>query len=288
MKRFYKSILMGGIVWFVWLSLFIGLANAFSVNYTDFSDLSAFTLNGEAAIINSSGPVYYNGQNVLRLTDYFWQVGSAFLTNPVNMGPDYSFSSYFTFQFTNTMGISDSDGPGADGITFTLQTVGSNVVGGVGGNLGYWGINPSVGIEFDTWDNRAQDGWNGNHVGIDVDGSMFSLARYNVATRMNNGAIWYAWIDYNGTNDLLEVRLSQTASRPINPILSYTIDLPSILGSPYVYVGFTAATGGDSENHDIRSWQFTTNVNTVPEPSTLLLVISGFLGMLNIKRFQKS
>ncbi len=73
--------------------------------------------------------------------------------------------------------------------------------------------------------------------------------------------IWYAWVDYNGQTGLLEVRLSQDATRPQTPLLSHSlldspgILLPDILGTTEAFVGFTAATGMAAANHDVRTWK---------------------------------
>ncbi len=261
-KQHMKQLKFALLVIFVsFLSLNAGicLCHAVTVTFNDFSDISDFTLNGTTASINSSGPVFFNGQYVFRLTNNLWQGGSAFLTEPIALedskGFQASFSTYFSFHITDPRGISDSDGRGADGIVFVIQTNANNV-GGTGGGIGYQGITNSVGIEFDTWNNGRSDGYNGNHVGININGSMYSVARYNVGNRMNNGNVWYAWIDYDGDNDLIEVRLSQNNTRPETALLSATVDLVQILGTSQAYVGFTSGTGAAGGDHDIRSWEF--------------------------------
>jgi len=183
------------------------------------------------------------------------------------------------------MGVSDIDGVGADGLAFVLQTT-DNTVGSVGGGIGYAGLVNSVAIEFDTYHNWQVDPrYTGNHVGINLNGNLNSVVSQHVNTRMNNGGIWSAWVDYDGSSDLLEVRLSQTSERPDNPLLSYNIDLTSVFGSTDVFVGFTSATGGAYGNHDILAWQFNDSYdpigeNTkVPEPNSVLALLAvGALG----------
>ncbi len=262
--------------------------NATSIIYNDFSNLSNFTLNGSASSIGN--PVFFNGQNVLRLTNNLWQGGSAFLTNPLTLNSEVSFSTFFSFQITDPQGASDVDGQGADGLVFVVQTVGNNV-GGFGIGIGYSGIPKSVGVEFDTWNNGAIDRNSGNHVGIDLSGNINSATTANVSPRMNNGEVWYAWVDYNGATNTLETRLSETINRPTNPLLSYNVDLVSVLAVKDAYIGFTSGTGGAAGDHDILSWQFVNDYNpidpTIPEPSTCLLFLFGLIGMAGVRQGKK-
>jgi hypothetical protein len=208
-----------------------------------------FTFNGSARLISGA-----DGLPVVRLTDNYSQSGSAFLPNAVDLSNDGSFNTEFQFQITNPEFFGDYDGPGADGLVFVIQTNPDNVGLG-GGGLGYQEINNSLGIEFDTYFNGDVDN-DGNHVGINLNGSINSVIAQTVPNRLNNGNIWTSWIDYDGTNDLLEVRLSETDQRPDTALLSYTLDLPSVLGTTNAYVGFTSGTGAGTGNHDIVDWNF--------------------------------
>jgi len=92
----------------------------FSKNFASFAGASGLTLNGNAAIAGS----------VLRLTTNLAnQVGSAFLSNPVAIGPDSSINTRFVFRIH---GSAD----GADGLTFVIQGNGATSLGLVGGGLG--------------------------------------------------------------------------------------------------------------------------------------------------------
>jgi hypothetical protein len=72
---------------------------------------------------------------------------------------------------------------------------------------------------------------------------------------MENGNVWSVWIYYNGTT--LEVRVADNSTvRPASPILSTNINIASVIGQNTAYVGFTAGTGADAENHDILSWRY--------------------------------
>ena len=268
-----------------YLALFASAAHAQTFVFTDFSSPSGLTLNGSAT--TTAGAVASDG-TVLRLTPAnYYQAGSAFSTTLVPLNDASSFSTAFTFRITSSGGIGDADGAGADGIAFVVQPLANNV-GGVGGGIGYAGITSSLAVEFDTYNNGGIDDNDGNHVGIDENGDLNSVLLTPVSTRFNNGALWYAWIDYNGATTDLQVRLSQTSTRPTDPLLeSNSIDLSSILGQNSAYVGFTSGTGAGYGNHDIVSWQFNNtykpidNVGGVPDGgSTTLLLGIGLLSLV--------
>jgi hypothetical protein len=213
-------------------------------NFQNFNDCSQLQLNGNAACTGG----------VLRVTPAnFNQAGSAFSTTLIPLGAGATFSTFFTFRFTTPGGSSDSDGLGADGIVFVIQPV-SSTVGAVGGGIGYQGIPNSLGVEFDTWNNGVPLDQDGNHVGVDLNGSVASVAAVAIPARINNGATWFAWIDYDGTT--LTLRLSQTSTRPAAPTLSQVVNLASVLGTTQAFVGFTSGTGAAFENHDVLTWRF--------------------------------
>lgn len=226
--------------------------------FTDFSDKSSLQLNGDTPANNPAG------QTFLRLISGTGQAGSAFLSTAVTLTTDASFSTNFSFRILNNAGFTDSDGQvGADGITFVVQTV-SNTAGGAGGGIGYAGLVDSVAVEFDTWNNGLSDDNDGNHVGIDLEGSTDSLGTVTPITPfMNDGNVWYAWVDYNGGTDLLEVRLSQVNVRPVAATTSATVDLPTVLGSSNAFVGFTSGSGAAGGDHDILAWTFINAFNPV-------------------------
>jgi len=253
------------------------------INFPDFSSIDGLQLNGDAAQVGS----------VLRVTRSVpSQAGSFFSTNPVNLAADVSFSTRFSFRISNPGGIIDTDGRGADGLVFVVQT-NANDVGTSGGGIGYQNIPKSVGIEFDTWNNGSGLGDpDGNHVAIDINGNLGApLAVVPFGPRMNEGDLWYAWVDYNGATDALEVRLGSSSARPALPLAQANVNLPGVLGSPNAFVGFTSGTGSAFGDHDLVSWEFRDSfepidtpppINRVPEAGgtflALLMAIGGLVG----------
>jgi formylmethanofuran dehydrogenase subunit C len=202
------------------------------------TNIQAFQVNGNAALSGSS----------VRLTPELGdQMGSIFWKTRLNLDAYYHFSAAFSFHMVN-----NTNSP-ADGITFCLQTV-SNDSGSFGGGLGYDGIDPSFAVEFDTWKNAESGDPNANHVGIDMSGSVVSLQTANPSYTLSDGSIYYAWVDYDGTT--MEVRLSDTNTRPGSALLSRAVNLPAEFNNGDVFVGFTAATGGSDEEHWIDSFYF--------------------------------
>lgn len=182
------------------------------------------------------------------------------------------FSAAFQFRITSPGGISDGTAAGADGLTFTLQRVASTQLGQLGAGIGYGGINNSIAIEFDTFENNYDP--SSNHIGVNTNGSMTSLVTADVAQAFDNGTKWTVWVDYNGTT--LEVRASQDGLRPASPTLTKTIDIAATIGGSAAYVGFTGATGMAFGNHEVLGFgyseTFLTNGLAVPEPSTYALL----------------
>ncbi|TKY47500.1 L-type lectin-domain containing receptor kinase VIII.2 [Spatholobus suberectus] len=106
-----------------------------------------------------------------------------------------------------------------------------------------------VGVEFDTSKDDSVGDVNANRVGIDV-GSHVSVAVANVSDAnlvLNNGEKLNAWVDYEGSSKVLEVRLSKWGEqRPPDPIVSHSIDFVKIWGGDPVFAGISSSNGANS------------------------------------------
>ena len=274
-------------------------AQADSFFYPNFSSTAGLTLTGNATTVTTGDGT------VLRIVPASGsQAGAVYATSPTTLGTGNTFSTQFSFRFTDPGGVDP-----ADGITFVLAALPTGL-GASGNGMGYQGVANSVAIEFDTYNNGnpaslgpvATEPNSSNHVAIDLDGALSNANAVNVygisscgfpggtpsqssnavAGCMSNGDLWTATITYDGS--LLNVLLSDPAEGSVfNAIINLPIDIASYLGGNTAYVGFTGSTGAGWENEDITSWQFadtpTLPPTGVPEPTTWATMILG-LGLV--------
>lgn len=219
-------------------------------NYASFSGSnSSLQLNGNASI---------NG-TVLQLTpNTANQAGTAFLKTAVPISTNTSFTTRFVFRMNGT-------GDGADGMTFVLQNDRVDEVGNGGGGLAYESMAKSLAIELDTYAGGTDP--NANHIGILTDGVVSPhLSTYTAPFDLENGSAHTLWAEYDGPAKTLRVYLAQgnVATRPASPVLTQTgLNLPTLLG-PSAWVGFTGATGGGSNTHEVLAWSFASNAFALP------------------------
>lgn len=258
------------------LTLFATLAvggRAQTLLFPDFTSTTGLRLNSAQSVSGA----------VLLAQNQQDRSGSFFTESLYNVA---GFSAAFEFRISSPGGTSDGISAGADGIAFVVQRAGATALGGSGEGMGYGpragtpGIATSVAVEFDTFKNSWDPG--SNHIGVDANGSLTSLATTNIATAFDNGAKWTVWVDYNGT--VLEVRASTDGVRPTLATLSHTIDITGTIGGSTAYIGFTGGTGQAYGKHEILNFAFSDTylnggIAAVPEPSTYALFGLGLMAV---------
>lgn len=160
------------------------------------------------------------------------QGGTAFQTvNTIDAGDiDIAFSFYM------------SGGTGADGISVTALDFSrmTSFVGGYGGGIGYAGL-PGWSVEVDNWYNSI-DPTIEDHVSVHINGDVSRPVLWRALPDMEDGRWHTMRVRANG--DMLTVTIDGTVY--INQLV------PELSAFP-AYVGFTAATGGATQNHLIDS-----------------------------------
>ncbi len=201
---------------------------------TGFPSAAGLAMNGSASLSGTSLQLTNGGT---------FEAGSAFFAMPVNV---QSFNTDFIFQLTN---------PAADGFTFTIQNVGPNALGSVGGSLGYAGISKSVAIKFDLFQNTGDPSDDSTGIfflgagpigptSIDLTGSGINL---------HSGDKMDANLTYDGESLTLTITDLVTLATWSHP---FVVNIPAVVGGNTAYIGFTAGTGGLTSTQQILNWTF--------------------------------
>jgi gliding motility-associated-like protein len=191
-----------------------------------------YNVNGDAEAI---------GDNCYILTPALNdQIGSIWYNEQVSLNEP------FDIQFTANFDDSDA---GADGIVFVFQQVSNTVVGNDGEGMGFQGFQPSLGIEFDIYQNGNQGDPTFDHIAIVSEGSVNHNSPTNLA-----GPVQASSSDANiedGQDHIIQISWD-----PGTQIFSCWFDCELRVeanidvvndvfdGDPTVYWGFTGATGG--------------------------------------------
>jgi Legume lectin domain/Chitobiase/beta-hexosaminidase C-terminal domain len=202
---------------------------------------NSFSLNGSAAL----------SDGVLQLTNGgSSEAGSAWFNSAQNIT---QFTNDFAFQLVN---------PNADGMTFTIQNAGLSALGNWGGGLGYSGIGNSVAVKFDLYNNHGEGvdstGLYQNGAAPTTPASDLSGAGIN----LHSGDKFSVHMTYNGAT--LAMSITDVTTGAVYNI-SWSINIPQVIGSNNAYVGFTGGTGGLTATQNIQTW---TMVSGTPQLAT--------------------
>ncbi len=251
-------------------------------------DLKGFSSTTELEFVGSSQGI----EDTIIMTPPVSNISSAvWLRQKVSFGK--GFTTKFQFRMTDgANGYNDGSIPGADGVVFVVQNAGSDVVGGIGGGIGFEGIPNSIAIEFDTYWNYTRKDPNGNHVAIFSNGNSNNSSDHstsaNLATNSDilelipDGRTYFVKIKYDHDRNTLRVFVDSTG-RYNNLVLEVdSLDIPSLLDlnqDCYGFMGFTSATGDSWEKHELLGWEICTN------PCSLLDVEAYENKSVNVKSY---
>ena len=172
-----------------------------------------------------------------------WKGGSVWYRNQVDLRQ--SFDMELDLQF----GCKDY---GADGMVFifhpTLKT------GYEGEGIGFGGLKPSLGIEMDTYQNHHLNDPGYDHVALMRDGNIYHQSGITepIPLRSDFGDVedcqsHKVRVQWNPLTKILNFQFDESSR------ISQRIDLVDDIfaGNPIVYWGFTSATGGQHNRHQL-------------------------------------
>lgn len=210
------------------------------VTVTSNSVVSEFNQNDYVNNGNSS----HLGNGDYRLTpNAGGQFGSVWYQNKMDLSSD------FNLEFDVYLGNNDG---GADGMAFVLQPL-STGEGTGGGGIGYLGISPSLAVEFDTYQNGDRSDPSADHLSLQSNGVINHYTANNLqgpvsVSNLENGQ-WHS-VNITWNSQTNNFRLDLDGVNRIN----YTGDVVNNIfnGNPGVYWGWTAATGGATNEQRVR------------------------------------
>ena len=176
------------------------------------------------------------------------------------------FNTTFQIQITGKHGL------GADGLAFVIQNNPTPALGYPGCNIGYGGISNLFVIKFNNyhWPDHAYENACGAYDEIAAlvpysattplwDSVSNTIAAVTNEVDFSDGQIHTVKMVYVPGN--LQVFLDDLE----NPLMTVYVNLAGVmdLDNGRAWVGFTAASGGDWQNHDLISWIFASSEDVI-------------------------
>uniref|UniRef100_UPI0021D1E434 L-type lectin-domain containing protein n=1 Tax=Aureivirga marina TaxID=1182451 RepID=UPI0021D1E434 len=206
---------------------------------------------------NLIGDASDEGDNCFIVTpNTYSQSGAIWYENQIDL------TKNFVLLYSANFGSNDSNG--ADGMALVFKSTSTPEIGSLGGGVGFQGIFPALGIEFDTWKNGGKGDPNYDHIAIikngnnnhNIDATQPGAANGNLA-----GPVQASFTSGN-IEDGQEhtIKIEWTASTHIMKVFFdcklrtyYDGDIINEIfgGNEIVYFGFTGSTGGATNLHKV-------------------------------------
>ena len=195
------------------------------------------------SLINVNGSANLKTGNLQLAYGLVGQAGSAWYKTPVNV---QSFTTDFTFQLLN---------PQSNGITFAIQNAPQNyyALGGNSYELGYAPMPKSIAVKFDVYNSGGEGP---NSTGLYLNGAIPEIPSIDLTPtpiNLHSGDPFAVHLTYDGTTLTMIVTDQITAGVWST---SWTVNIPTTVGSNTAYVGFTGGTGAYSMTANILSWTY--------------------------------
>ncbi|CAD5335323.1 unnamed protein product [Arabidopsis thaliana] len=240
--------------------------------YHDFSQADLH-LDGMASI--DDGRLHLTNNTTKSTGHAFWKIPMNFTTSPSS---SLSFSTEFVFAIFPLLG----DGQGMAFVVAPFMDI--RYSGDAASYLGLFNRkndnkteNHILAVELDTNPSPEAIEDSDNHVGIDINSiisedsanaSYFSGTEgKNISFRLASEKSILVWIDYNGTEKLLNVTVAPVTTpkpvspylsssiKPRKPLLSRSINISEIFNGT-MFVGFSGSTGTVKSDQYILGWSF--------------------------------
>ncbi|TAE17279.1 MAG: hypothetical protein EAZ47_01005 [Bacteroidetes bacterium] len=198
------------------------------------------------AQFNFVGSAQSISNNCVQLTnDVVNQTGAVWFNQQIDLSQDFDIRLQVLFGNRN--------GAGADGIAFVIQRQSTNA-GSSGEGLGYQNITPSLIVEFDTFRNTNQGDPDNRHMAIMQNGNPNHASALTPTVSIlpsglpaDDGLYHDVRFTWNATLQRLQVWVDCQIR------LSYSGNIVASIfnGNPLAFWGFTAATGGIVNRHQV-------------------------------------
>jgi hypothetical protein len=241
-----------------------GTATTATITATSVQDQSkSGTAQIDVQPMSSTNSLVFNGSanlagNVVSLTqdNMFNQDAAVWYNNTVDVSN--GFHTTFQFQISSpTFGSLASDG-----LAFVVQNTGTPAIGDAasgGVEVGLHNLGPGIAVVFRTFNtNSVEIASCGPTKSVDIGCPVAQTPSGSVV--VNDGAIHSAIIDY--TLGQLQITVDGVL------VLSTPIDIASqlTLTNGKAFVGFTAATGGRTEEADLKLWSYSSSGSGISFP----------------------